>query len=86
MYNDNVLTSGYTGDLENVRLCVWGQRGRRQGGSGHPRSCKADSWRAWGLGGATSTGGVDAISVHRVYMEESLPGSLCDPAEPGEDY
>jgi len=55
MKNDIVLTSGYAGDLENVRLGVWGQRGRRRGGSGRPRSCEADSRRAWALGGVIST-------------------------------
>jgi len=85
MENDIVLTSGYAEDLENVRLGVWGQRRRRRGGSGRPRSCEADSWCAWGLGGVTSTGELDAISMHCMYMDESLPGSLCGLAEPGQD-
>jgi len=32
--DDMVLTSGYAEDLRNVRLRVWGQQGRRQGGRG----------------------------------------------------
>jgi len=50
------------------------------------RSHEADSRRAWALGGDTNTRELDVISVHRMYMGESLPGSLCGPAEPGQDY
>jgi len=69
-----------------VHLGVWGQRGRQRGGSSRPRSCEVDSWCAWGLGGVTSTGELDAISVHCIYMDKLLLGSLCSLAEPGQDY
>jgi len=37
-----VLTCGYVWGPGNVRLGVWGQRGRQRGGEGSPRSCGAD--------------------------------------------
>jgi len=62
--NGIVLTSGYVEDLGNVRLRVWGQRGRWQGGRGGPRSCKADSCCTWAVGWATGISEAYAIYVH----------------------
>jgi len=60
MQNDIVLTSGYAEDLENVRLGVWGRRGRRRGRG----TAKADSCRGWGVGWVTSVSEAYAIDVH----------------------
>jgi len=65
MENDIVLTSGYAEDLGNVRLGVWGQRGRRQGRG----TAKADSCRGWGVGWATSVSEAYAIDFHTHVRE-----------------
>ena len=69
--DDIVLTCGYARGFGDVRLGVWGQQGRQQGGRGSLRSCGADSCCGWAVGQATSVS-----EVHAIYMNMYVHGGV----------
>jgi len=81
MMNDTVLTSGYAEDLGDVRLDVWEQR---RGWARRRRKSKpiAGTRGLW-VGLQVSVEHMRYMCL-RTYTEESLPGSLCGPADPGQ--
>jgi len=80
MMNDMVLTSGYAEDLGDVCLDVWEQRrGWARRRKSKPIAGTCGLW----VGLQVSVEHMRYMCI-RTYTEESLPGSLCSLADPGQ--